>query len=74
MHVLMTDLLNKMGASFAYSATHGAIRLGNPANQTQAQEAARTDRSPYTRPIKLRLSSMQQQSELFGIQKNAKKS
>ena len=72
MHVVMTDLLNKMGASFAYSATHGAIRLGNPTNQTQAQEATGADRSPYIRPIKLRLSTTQQKSELAGIQKNAK--
>ena len=55
--VTMRSLIDKLGLSFSYSATHGAYRMGG-ANRNAV----------YPRPIKWFLTTRQQKAEIFGVQ------
>ena len=65
MHEVMRDFLCALGASFGFSATFGAHRIGRV--QTQV-----TERPGPVRKIRLKLATTQQKSEMFGLLKNLK--
>ena len=66
MHEVMTDLFKQMGASFPYSMTQGAFRMG------KKQENIQPNKNTRYRPIKLKLLTRQQKSELFGLKSQHK--
>ena len=59
MHVTMADLLRDLGCTFAYSATHGAWRIGHVSSGLTKTKSPRN--------IKLRLATKQQKLEMFGL-------
>ena len=63
MHETMSLIFSDMGCSFPYSMTNGAFRIG------QKQKAKGKNKIP-PRNIILRLLTIQQKSELFGLAKN----
>ena len=67
MHEVSRDFLAlcALGASFGFSATFGAHRIGRV--QTQV-----TERPGPVRKIRLKLATTQQKSEMFGLLKNLK--
>ena len=65
MHETMSNLLTAGGASFNFSATNGAYRMGKVTDDS-------SNINKRTRSIKLVLATRQQKSELFGIWKQLK--
>ena len=85
MYLLITDIFHAIETTFPYySATNGAFRLGRVPSHLQVSVAAAGSevnhanmnnaqkRLPQPRPIKLKLCTKQQKSELFGLQSKLK--
>ena len=61
LYLVMGELFTKLGTSFNYSLTQGSFRMG------KRQQGVNNNKNTRYRPIKLKLLTRQQKSELFGL-------